>query len=323
MKAMNERTRRLRQASLEAEPSLSSERAELLTDFYQAELGRHSVPVLRALAFRHLCQHKTLHLGPEELIVGERGPAPKVVPTYPELTCHSLDDLEILDSRPKTRYRVPAECREAYRARVIPYWRGRSMRDRIFAALPRDWHAAYEAGIFTEFMEQRAPGHTVLDDKIYAKGMLDFKLDIADTLAGLDLLGDPEGQDKQEALRAMDIACDAVILFAERHADLAEEMAAAEEDRGRRAELQSVATCRPTPRGISTKRSSTTGFAISRSSPSSTAGMPSTPAIWTSTFYPFTSAAWRTEHSLVRAPVSCSKPSSSSSTITRLRPRSE
>ena len=40
------------------------------------------------------------------------------------------------------------------------------------------WLDAYEAGIFTEFMEQRAPGHTVLDDKIYHKGMLDFKADI-------------------------------------------------------------------------------------------------------------------------------------------------
>ena len=33
-----------------------------------------------------------------------------------------------------------------------------------------EWMAAYDAGIFTEFMEQRAPGHTVLDDKIYRKG---------------------------------------------------------------------------------------------------------------------------------------------------------
>ena len=49
---MNDRTRHLREMSLEAEPSISSERAELLTRFYQAELGKHSVPVMRALAFR-------------------------------------------------------------------------------------------------------------------------------------------------------------------------------------------------------------------------------------------------------------------------------
>ena len=47
---------------------------------------------------------------------------------------------------------------------------------------------AYEAGVFTEFMEQRSPGHTVLDDKIYSRGMLDFRAQIADRLAALDFL---------------------------------------------------------------------------------------------------------------------------------------
>ena len=55
------------------------------------------------------------------------------------------------------------------------------MRDRIFRALPDDWMAAYDAGVFTEFMEQRAPGHTVLDDKIYGQGLRDFQRDIAET----------------------------------------------------------------------------------------------------------------------------------------------
>jgi len=247
---MNERTRRLRQESLDLRPSISSERAELLTDFYQEHFGRHSVPVLRALSFFHLCQNKTLYLGEEELIVGERGPRPKAVPTYPELNCHSLEDLRILDSRPKTSYQVPERCLEAYERKVIPYWQGRSMRDRIFADLPAEWHEAYEAGIYTEFMEQRAPGHTVLDDKIYAKGMLDFKKDIAESMAALNFAEDPRAQEKHEALRAMGIACDAVILFAERHAELAENRAAVEEDPGRRAELEKIGeVCRQVPAG--------------------------------------------------------------------------
>ena len=67
------------------------------------------------------------------------------------------------------------------------------MRDMLFSEMTDEWKAAYEAGIFTEFMEQRAPGHTVLDDKIYHKGMLDFIADIDDRLAGLDFLHDPRG----------------------------------------------------------------------------------------------------------------------------------
>jgi len=163
---MTSRTETLRCRSLDAKPAISSERAVLLTAFYREHEGRHSPPVMRALAFRYLCDHQTLYLGDDEIIVGERGPEPKAVSTFPELTCHSLDDLRILDVRPKTSYAVSAAVLDDYERFVIPYWQGRSLRDQIFAALPPEWIAAYEAGVFTEFMEQRAPGHTVLDDKI-------------------------------------------------------------------------------------------------------------------------------------------------------------
>ena len=238
---MTPRTARLRQESLDARPALTAERASLLTDFYQANDGKYSVPVMRARSFHYLCRHKTIYLGEGELIVGERGPRPKVVPTYPELTCHSREDLRILNSRPKTSYAVPDECLAVYEEKVIPYWRGRSMRDKLFAALSTEWKEAYDAGLFTEFMEQRAPGHTVLDDKIYRKGLLDFKREIAAAVAALDFLGDPQAYARREQLQAMDISCDAVLLFAQRHAELARQAAAAESDPARKAELERIA----------------------------------------------------------------------------------
>jgi trans-4-hydroxy-L-proline dehydratase len=245
---MTERTARLRRESLDAQPSISPERARLITEFYQANAGRYSIPVMRARAFLHLCQHKTIYLGAEELIVGERGPRPKSVPTFPELTCHSLADLEILNARPKTHYDVDAECLRLYRETVIPYWRGRSMRDRLFAELPAEWHAAYQAGMFTEFMEQRAPGHTVLDDKIYRQGLCEFKTEIEAAVAALDFLNDPRAYDRREALKSFGIACDAVLLFADRHAELASALAAKEDSPGRRAELEKIASvCRRVP----------------------------------------------------------------------------
>ncbi|GFE61666.1 trans-4-hydroxy-L-proline dehydratase [Geobacter sp. AOG2] len=245
---MTGRTEGLRRRSLEARPSISAERAVLITEFYRENEGKYSIPVTRALSFLHICRHKTIWLGEGELIVGERGPEPKAVPTYPELTCHSLEDLEILDSRPLTSYAVSAECRRDYEDIVIPYWRGRSLRDKIFSQLKPEWHEAYAAGIFTEFMEQRAPGHTVLDGKLYQHGLVDFKAEIADELARLDFSGDPLAWRKREELTAMDISCDAVILFAGRHAELAERLALQEQDIPRRMELLRIAeVCRHVP----------------------------------------------------------------------------
>lgn len=245
---MNDRVETLRQESLDLEPSISAERASLVTDFYSAEEGKHSVPVLRGMAFRYLCENKAIYLGKDELIVGERGPAPKAVPTYPEITCHSVEDLEILNSRPLTWYRVDEATIDLYREKIIPFWRGRTMRDRMFALLSDEWKSAYDAGIFTEFMEQRAPGHTVLDGKIYQKGMLDFKADIANALSKLDFVGDPDASSKRECLRSFDLACDAAIRFAERHAELAEFRAKKESDPQRRSELERIAqVCRRVP----------------------------------------------------------------------------
>jgi formate C-acetyltransferase len=130
---------------------------------------------------------------------------------------------------------------DLYRKKIIPFWKGKSIRDIIFAELDDSWKDAFEAGVFTEFMEQRAAGHTVLDDKIYRKGFLDFKKDIEKSKTGLDFLNDPKAYDKREELKAMSICADALILYAERHAEKAKELAEKEKDPERKKELEKIA----------------------------------------------------------------------------------
>ena len=238
---MNERSIRLRDQSLASRPIISAERAALLTEFYERENGKHAVPIMRALAFAHVCEHKTIWIGDGELIVGERGPAPLEVPTFPELTCHSAEDLRILDKRPKTSYAVSEATVAIYEEKIVPYWKGRSLRDRIFPLLEAEWLDAYAAGVFTEFMEQRAPGHTVADGKIYLKGLRDLQAEIDEALTALDFANDPEALPRRDQLTAMRIAADANMMFAERHAAKAREMAAACSEPQRRAELEQIA----------------------------------------------------------------------------------
>ena len=164
---MNDRIKRLRKESFEAEPSLSIERALIETAFYKENYGKYPIPVLRAMNFYEICKKKTIYIGEGELIVGERGPKPKAVPTFPELTCHSVEDLHVLNTRELQRYTISQEDIDTYEREVIPYWKGRTQRERIFGHVPHEWRAAYEAGLFTEFMEQRAPGHTAMDGKMY------------------------------------------------------------------------------------------------------------------------------------------------------------
>lgn len=222
---MNERIKRLHQQSVDTETTLTIERALIETAFYKEYYGKMPNCILRARNFYEICKKKTIYIGQDELIVGERGPVPKAVPTFPELTCHTVDDLHTLDTRELQPYHISQEDIDTYEREVIPYWNGRTQRERIFSHVSREWEEAYHAGVFTEFMEQRAGGHTSMDGKMYRRGLLDTKALIAEAISKLDFINDPEATDKQQELQAMDISCDAAILFAERHADEADRQA--------------------------------------------------------------------------------------------------
>ena len=245
---MNERVKRLHQQSIDTPTTLTIERALIETAFYKENYGKMPNCILRARNFYEICKKKTIYIGEDELIVGERGPLPKAVPTFPELTCHTVEDLHTLNDRELQPYFISQEDIDTYEREVIPYWEGRTQRERIFSHVSKEWEEAYHAGVFTEFMEQRAGGHTAMDGKMYQRGLLDCKALIAKTLSELDFINDPEATDKQQELQAMDISCDAAILFAERHAELAEKMAAIESDPQRKEELLKIAeVCRWVP----------------------------------------------------------------------------
>lgn len=245
---MNDRIKRLHKQSLETPTTLTIERALIETAFYKENEGKWPIAVLRAKNFYEICKKKTIYIGDDELIVGERGPVPKAVPTFPELTCHSVEDLHVLDTRELQPYHISQADIDTYEREVIPYWKGKTQRERIFNHVSKEWEEAYHAGVFTEFMEQRAAGHTAMDGKMYHRGLLDCKQMIKEQIEKLDYINDPEATDKQQELEAMDISCDAAILFAERHAELAEQMAAKTADPQRKAELEKIAdVCRWVP----------------------------------------------------------------------------
>ncbi len=246
---MTERVAKLKEQSLNAVERITAERAILITDFYMSDEARGlSAPVLRAKAFEYLLRNKNICINEGELIVGERGPGPKQTPTYPEISLHSIEDLEILDSREKVFFKVDEEVKRVYREKIIPYWKGKSNRDRIMRLMTPEWINAYRAGVYTEFQEQRAPGHTVLGYKMFRTGFLDLKREIADAISRLDYFNDPEAFNKHEELKGMNIACDAIIMYANRHAEELELLAGKESSETRREELKRMAAvCRRVP----------------------------------------------------------------------------
>lgn len=246
---MKERIKKLREETLKAIPTLSIERARLITDFYQKGAAlEYSIPVTRAKALKYILEHKKIIINPDELIVGERGPDAMATPTYPEICCHNLQDLEILNSRDKISFKVSDETRQYTKDVIIPYWNNKTMREKIFEEMDQEWLEAYEAGIFTEFMEQRAPGHTVAGKKTFSKGMRELQEEIQISIDKLDFHNDPEAYNKREQLKAMHISAEAIINYANRYSALALEQAQIEKDEKRKKELFKIAEiCKHVP----------------------------------------------------------------------------
>lgn len=237
---MTERVKKLRAQSVNAVPRISMERALIEDEVYKKYEGTVPTPVLRALVLKELMSRKKLCINDGELIVGERGEAPSATPTYPELCCHTLEDFDVMDRRERIFFKVNEEDRKLQKEVIIPYWEKRSMRYKILERMSDEWKDCYAAGIFTEFMEQRGPGHTSGDDKVFKKGFLDFKKDIEEAISKLDFYEDDEALDKKHQLEAMSIACDAVMILGERYSKYAKELAEEEKDPVRKAELLEI-----------------------------------------------------------------------------------
>ena len=241
LRGMNKRIQQLRYKSENTKPRIFMERALLMTDAYKKYEGEVSIPELRALSMKEIFSRKTITIEDGELIVGDKGAGPKSTPTFPELCCHTLEDMHVMNDRDLISFKVSDEDFKVQEETIIPFWEKRSIRHKIVNSMSKEWKDCYSAGIFTEFMEQRGPGHTVGSEKIYSKGFLNYKKDIEDAILKLDYLNDPEALEKRDELNGMSIMCDAIMILGKRYRDLARDMAEKESDESRKAELLQIA----------------------------------------------------------------------------------
>ena len=247
-RGMNDRIRRLRRLSVETQPYIDMERARSETETYRKYEGSLSIPELRGQVLYDYYASKTLYIGQDDLIVGEKGRGPQAAPTFPELCCHTLNDMHVMNDRELISFSVTEEDLACQEKDIIPYWEKRSIRKKILEAMTDEWRDCYAAGMFTEFMEQRGPGHTCGGDSYYKKGFEDIRQEIARARAELDFLNDPSAFDRDAELKGMMKACDAVILLGKRYAEYADQLAEEESDPVRAGELRQIAeNCRVVP----------------------------------------------------------------------------
>jgi len=227
---------------LEAQPTISSERAMLFTD-YLREHEDEPIQIRLAKAFSHVLATMTIRIEPDELIVGNLGPTPRSCQIFPEYSWTWInDELERFDKRRTERFEIGKEDKKILRD-VFEYWKGKSTLEISKDKMPQESQLASKAGLFTIGAPGTGIGHLIVDYRgVIEKGIERRAQEAAERKKQTT---DPK---KIEFYEASEITIKGVIRYAERFGDLAESLSVQEQDTVRKAELKQIAeVCRRVP----------------------------------------------------------------------------
>lgn len=221
------------------------EPARLETRSFQRTEGEPKI-VRRAKAFRDIVQGMTITIHPEELIVGNRSPLPRMGVVTASAAAAWVDkELETLSTRAQDPFEVDPQDIHELRDKIFPYWRGNTLEDQVAAAIPPEVKEAVEAKVFQLNQTDHAQGHVLPNvGEWLREGPSGLRLRAAagrDNLAGKGELG----REQADFYDAVEVSLTAASDFMLRYATLASELGHAETSRQRTQELQRIAcNCR-------------------------------------------------------------------------------
>ncbi|WP_059070257.1 glycyl radical protein [Mediterraneibacter massiliensis] len=245
-----ERTQKLNTAMRDVKPAICIERAKLITESYKQTEGMPHI-IRRAKALKYLLEHMTIFIDEEELIVGNHASHPRSAPLFPEFGGFSKKELDMMPTRKVDTLQITEEEKKILLNEIYPYWKNKSIDDlsryyideRIMEVLDSEYR------VFNPLSRARSGyGHYLPNiEKVLTKGFCEVEKEARDYLANLDIL-DKDFTDKVHFYKAVLIVCEAVKIFQDRFADLAEQMAEKEQDDRRKKELLLIAeNCRIVP----------------------------------------------------------------------------
>ncbi len=240
---MTSRTMRMKERMLASEPTISSERAFLFTEYIESHLDE---PPIRRLsgAFAYVLDNMTIRIEPEELIVGNMGPTPRSCQVFPEYSWKWIEnELDRFNRRRTERFQIGREDKKKLR-KVFKFWKGRSTAEIASIRMPEESLKSSKAGLFTIGAPGTGIGHVIVDyQRVLNEGLLGILRQAETKLESYDLEEEPPG-----FYEAVKVTYEAVIRFAHRFAELASKMADDETDANRRKELNEIARiCRKVP----------------------------------------------------------------------------
>ena len=246
---ISQRTAKILAQIQQGKPSIDVERARYFTESMRETEGQ--LLILRwAKAMYHIARHITVYIDDEQLIVGRAGKPGRYGILYPELDGDFLDaSIRQLPARRESPFTIEEPDSQIIRDQITPYWQGKTYHEQLSQALsPETLRLTYEPDrqtsrfIVNETSSFRSSIQWVHDyEKVLRLGFKGIRDDARERLTQLDPFDPIDNVEKAPFLNAIIIAADAIVLWAQRHANLAREFAMKEKNPRRRQELLEIA----------------------------------------------------------------------------------
>ena len=222
------------------------DRARLITEFY-GEPSMEPMILRRAKSFAYVLDNKKIFIDEDSVIAGHMASRLHAVPIYPEMTSWLYDDLETLDTRKSDHFEfLPGEKDEL--REIVKLWKGRTFGDQTASVIDPDVEEMIELGVFTKGISNKSSmNHAPAYYDMVKYGYRHYINECRKRIEEQDNV-DIDDMESRITWRAMIIVMEALIRFAHRYAELAENKAAECEDEVRREQLFTIAkNCKVVP----------------------------------------------------------------------------
>ena len=241
---LTERIQKAKNEYVNNKPSISYERARIWTESYKRTEGQTEI-IRRAQAFKDVCEELVVTIVPGELIVGASGEFRKCGILTPEFSWTWVDrEMDNFSNRVQDPYEMTDEQRAFVRANIFPYWKGKSLEEAYLAQIPPEIaKVAVDTGIIDiDSKWRQSVGEITPDyqDVLFKKGWQGIIDTCREKMAKISLAA-PDGLQKHDFYRSVILCGEGMIRLAGRYREKALELAAAETDAARKAELLGIA----------------------------------------------------------------------------------
>jgi pyruvate formate-lyase/glycerol dehydratase family glycyl radical enzyme len=232
----------LRENLINTAPEISGQRAVLITESYK-ETESQPMVIRRARALENILSKMDIYILPGELLFGNQAHKQRAAPIFPEYDSEYVEEeLDKFEKRSGDVFLISNHQKASLREN-LSYWRGKTVKQAVWALYPEDTKKAGEGGVGvadSSWETENADGHILPGyDMVITDGLSALIARARASDSQLDP-SDPASIEKHSFLAAAIISMQAVIGFAKRYSELARKIAETENDPKSKEELLRV-----------------------------------------------------------------------------------